>query len=173
MGQWDSSRMIKKGDSVPSVAVKLINNSGSTDADSATILGEGRVVLFTVPGAFTPTCHSNHLPGYVEAVDAFRAKGVSRIICATVNDQHVVKAWAASVNALGAVEFIADGNADLAKALELDVDLSGGGMGTRIRRAALIINNGVVESVFTENQQGQVTSSGAPAILEALESMPS
>lgn len=160
--------MIQKGDSVPSAPVKLVNNSGTTDADSATILGEGKIVLFTLPGAFTPTCHSNHLPGYVTAADELRAKGVNRIICLTVNDHHVVKAWAEALGALGVVEFIADGNAELAKALGLDKDMSAGGMGTRAIRAALILNNGTVEAAFTENQPGQVTSSGAPAILEAL-----
>jgi len=164
--------MIQNGDAIPSVAIKLINKGGVTDADSATIFGDGRVVLFTVPGAFTPTCHNNHLPGYVSAADAFRAKGINRVICMTVNDQHVVKAWADASGALGAVEFIADGNGALTKALGLDKDMSGGGMGTRAIRAALIIKDGIVEALFTEDQPGQVTSSGAPAILDIIESMP-
>lgn len=160
--------MIQKGDSVPSVPVKLVDNNGPTDVDSAAILGEGKIVLFTLPGAFTPTCHNNHLPGYVSAADDLRAKGVNRIICLTVNDHHVVKAWAEALGALGVVEFIADGNAELSKALGLDKDMSGAGMGTRAIRAALILNNGTLEAAFTENQPGEVTSSGAPAILEAL-----
>lgn len=161
--------MIKQGDTVPSVGVQLINNGGTTDADSAKLLGEGRLVLFTVPGAYTPTCHNNHLPGYVAAKDALHKHGITRIICMTVNDQHVVSSWAQSSNALGTVEFIADGNATLTKALGIDKDFSGGGMGTRAIRAAIIINNGVVEAVFTEDNPGEVTSSGAPAILEFLD----
>lgn len=165
--------MIQQGDAIPSVAVKLVNKSGVIDGDSATIFGDGRVILFTVPGAFTPTCHNNHLPGYLSAGEALRTKGVNRIICMTVNDHHVVSAWADASEALGVVEFIADGNATLTKALGLDKDMSGGGMGTRAIRSALVIKDGIVEAVFTEDQPGQVTSSGAPAIVEFLESMPS
>jgi len=165
----DDLKMIKKGDLIPSVPVKLVNNSGVTDADSAVVLGAGKIVLFTLPGAFTPTCHANHLPGYVAGAPEIRAKGVNRIICATVNDEFVVKAWANDQSALGAVEFIADGNCELAKALGLAVDRTASVMGTRFVRAALIINDGIVESVFTEDKNGQVTSSGAHAILATLE----
>ena len=161
--------MIEKGDTVPSVSVRLVNNSGVTDANSATILSSGRIVVFTLPGAFTPTCHANHLPGYVANAEAIKAKGINRIICATVNDEHVVKAWAQDQNAIGSIEFIADGNCELANALGLSVDRTASVMGTRFVRAALIINNGIIESVFTEDKNGQVTSSGAPAILRALE----
>lgn len=161
--------MIKKGDTIPSVPVRLVDDSGVTDADSATVLSAGRVVMFTLPGAFTPTCHADHLPGYVTNAEAIKAKGINRIICATVNDEHVVKAWAHDQKAIGAIEFIADGNCELAMALGLSVDRSASLMGTRFVRAALIINNGIIESVFTEDKNGQVTSSGATAILGALE----
>lgn len=160
--------MIKSGEKIPSVNVHLVNDGGTTDADSAAIFADGKSVLFTVPGAYTPTCHNNHLPGYVVAKKDLNDHGFNRIVCMTVNDHHVVSSWAASTNALDSVEFIADGNADLTKAMGLDKDFRGGGMGTRAARAALIINGGVVEAVFTEDNPGEVTSSGAPAILEFL-----
>lgn len=162
--------MIDRGDKVPSVPVKLIDQNGISDATSDAILGSGKVVLFSVPGAFTPTCHTNHLPGFIANADKMAAAGVSRIVCVATNDHHVMKAWAESSNALGKVDFIADGNADLAKALGLDKVFSAAGMGIRYARAALLIDNGTVEAVFVEDAPG-VNASGAPAILLALEAL--
>ena len=160
--------MIAKGDRIPSVPVKVVTKAGATDAESSEILSTGKVVFFTVPGAFTPTCHTNHLPGYVELADALKDKGVTRIVCGTVNDHHVTKAWALDTGALGKVDFIADGNALLCKTLGLERDMSAGGMGIRYIRAAIVINDGIVEAVHLENAPGEVTSSGAPAVLAAL-----
>ena len=160
--------MIAAGEVIPSVSIKLVEESGSSDVDSRELLSDGRIVFFTVPGAFTPTCHNNHLPGYVELADAIRAKGVSRILCATVNDHHVTRAWAKASEAFGKVDFVADGNAELCKAMGLDRDMSAGGMGTRYIRAAIVIDNGKIEAVYAEAAPGEVTSSGAPAVLAAL-----
>ncbi len=160
--------MIQPGAAMPSVPVKLITAKGVEDTDAASAFAQGKSVLFTVPGAFTPTCHNNHLPGFVELADEIKAHGVSRIVCATVNDHHVTKAWADASGALGKIDFLADGNAALAKSLGLDKDMSGGGMGTRFIRAAILIDNGKVEDVYAEDAPGQVTSSGATAILAVL-----
>lgn len=160
--------MIDRGSPVPSVRVKLVGAEGATDTTSDAILGTGLVVLFTVPGAFTPTCHVNHLPGFLANQAKLKAAGVDRIVCASVNDHHVMKAWAAASDALGHIDFIADGNADLAAALGLVKDFSGSGMGKRFARAALLIRDGVVDAVFVEDAPG-VNASGAPAILMALE----
>ena len=160
--------MIAKGEDIPSVSIKLVEETGSKDVDASALLSEGRIVLFTVPGAFTPTCHNNHLPGYVELADAIKAKGVSRILCATVNDHHVTRAWAKASGAFGKVDFVADGNADLCKAMGLDRDMSAGGMGTRYIRAAIVVDKGKIEAVYAETAPGEVTSSGAPAVLAAL-----
>ena len=160
--------MIAAGDTIPSVSIKLVEEAGSSDVDARALLSEGRIIFFTVPGAFTPTCHNNHLPGYVELAEAFKAKGVSRILCATVNDHHVTRAWAKDSNAFGKVDFVADGNAELCKAMGLDRDMSAGGMGVRYIRAAIVIDNGKIEAVYAEAAPGEVTSSGAPAVLAAL-----
>lgn len=164
--------MIQPGAIVPSVPIKLVDASGSTNADSRVVLSSGKVVFFTLPGAFTPTCHVNHLPGFVELAEQIKAKGVDRIICGTVNDHHVVKVWGEVTGALGKIDFIADGNAELAKALGLAKDMSASGMGFRFIRAAIVVNNGTVEAVYTEDAPGLVTSSGAPAILAALSEGP-
>jgi len=160
--------MIAVGDRIPQTGVKLVNKSGPLDADSAVVLGSGTIVLFSLPGAFTPTCHTNHLPGYIDNADALKSFGVDRIICLTVNDHHVVRAWAEATGALDKIEFIADGNADLTRALGLDKDMHASHMGIRAVRAALVVKDGIVRNVFTEAKPGQVTSSGAPAIVEAL-----
>lgn len=162
--------MIKAGETIPAVAVKLVTADGVSDADSAELLGKGRIVLFTVPGAFTPTCSNNHLPGFVASTARIRALGVDRIICATVNDHHVTKAWAENQHALGAVDFIADFAADFAKALGLTKDMTAGGLGVRFVRSALVIENGIVQDVFIDDVPGQVTSSGAAAVLDSLKS---
>lgn len=162
--------MIAAGSAIPSVPVKLVDASGISDTTSDAVLGTGRVVLFAVPGAFTPTCHVNHLPGFLANEPKLRAAGVDRIVCVATNDQHVLRAWAETTEALGRIDFIADGNAVLARALGLDADMSKGGMGTRYRRSALIIENGVVTAAFVEDAPG-VSSTGAPAILMALEAM--
>ncbi len=159
---------IQPGQSIPAVPVKHVTASGVADTTADKILGQGKVVMFTVPGAFTPTCHLNHLPGYLAAFDKFRQAGVDKVVCATANDHHVVKAWAEATGALGSIEFIADGLAALARELGLERDLSGGGLGIRFGRHALIIEDGIVKHVASESVPGEVTSSGASAILEEL-----
>jgi peroxiredoxin len=159
--------MIQAGDKLPSVPVKLVDASGISDADTTSILGQGRVVLFAVPGAFTPTCDTSHLPGFVAVADKIKALGISRIVCATANDHHVVKAWAERSEALGKVDFIADPHARLADALGLSKDIPDLG-GKRYARFAMILRDGVVENLFVQDVAG-VTVSGAPAILLALQ----
>ena len=163
--------MIEQGNTLPSVPVKLVTADGITDTTSDAVLGTGLVVFFAVPGAFTPTCHVNHLPGFVANASKLAAAGVTRIVCATVNDHHVVKAWAETSGALGNIDFIADGNGVLADALGLSKDLSGAGMGKRFGRSAMLIRDGIVDAVFIEDAPG-VTATGAPAILMALEAAP-
>ena len=161
--------VIEPGDRIPSVPVKLVDASGIVDTTSDQALGSGRVVLFTVPGAFTPTCHTNHLPGFLANAEKLKANGVDRIVCASVNDQHVMKAWANASEALGSIDFLADGNGALAAAMGLDRNMTGSGMGFRYFRSALIIKDGVVRSVFVEDKPGAVTGSGAAAILLSLQ----
>lgn len=158
--------MIQTGDKLPSVPVKLVDASGVSDVDTAAALGKGRVVLFGVPGAFTPTCDTSHLPGFIAAADRLKAAGIDRIVCATVNDHHVVRAWAERSGALGKVDFIADAHGKLAEATGLSRDFSD--LGHRFSRFAMILRDGVVEQNFVQDTPG-VTVSGAPAILLVLQ----
>ncbi len=159
--------MIKAGDKLPSVPVKLVDNAGVTDTDTTAILGQGLVVLFAVPGAFTPTCDTSHLPGFVANAGKLKAAGVTRIVCATPNDQHVTKAWAERSEALDKVDFIADPAVQFGEAMGLAKDFPSLG-GQRYARFAMIIRDGVVDRLFVQDVAG-VTVSGAPAILLALQ----
>jgi len=161
--------MIERGSPVPSVKTKFVTQSGTEDTTSDVVLGTGLVAFFAVPGAFTPTCHVNHLPGFIDNDAKLRAAGVDRIVCASVNDHHVMRSWAEASGALGKVDFLADGNGELADAMGLSADMAAAGMGKRFRRSAALIRDGIVEAVFLEDAPG-VTTTGAPAILMALES---
>lgn len=161
-----AAELIQPGDTIPSVPVKLVTASGVTDATSDEILSQGTVVLFGVPGAFTPTCDTSHLPGFVANAGKFAAKGVTRVVCATVNDHHVTKAWAERSEALGKVDFIADAHGRLAEALGLDKSFPD--LGKRYLRFAMIVVDGTVTDLFVQDVAG-VTVSGAPAVLLALE----
>jgi peroxiredoxin len=158
--------MIQAGDRIPSVPVKVVDAAGVQNATSDEVLGTGRVVLFAVPGAFTPTCDTAHLPGFITNVGKMRAMGVDRIVCAAANDHHVVKAWAERSEALGKIDFIADARASFAEAIGLSKEFPD--LGKRYARFAAIIEDGVVRQIFVQDVAG-VTVSGAPAILLALE----
>jgi peroxiredoxin len=158
--------MIKAGDSLPPVPVRLVDQVGVTETDTVSILGKGLVVLFAVPGAFTPTCDTSHLPGFVANADKLRAAGVDRIVCAAANDHHVVKSWAEKSEALGKIDFITDPRAAFADAMGLSKEFTD--LGHRYARFAMIIRDGVVDQLFVQDVKG-VTVSGAPAILLALQ----
>ncbi len=155
---------ISVGDKIPSVKVKRPDMS---DVTTDELFGGKKVVLFAVPGAFTPTCSNEHLPGYVKQADAIKAKGVDEIICISVNDAFVMDAWGKAQNTADKVTMIADGNGDLAKALGLDFDGSGIGFGLRAQRFALVANDGVVELVNVEAPM-KFDVSSAETILAAL-----
>lgn len=155
---------IQVGDKIPSVKIKRTDMS---DVTTDELFRGKKIVLFAVPGAFTPTCSNKHLPGYVQHADAIKAKGVDEIICISVNDAFVMDAWGEAHNTGDKVTLIADGNGDLAKALGLDFDGSGIGFGLRAQRFALIANDGVVELVNVEAPM-KFEVSDAETILAAL-----
>lgn len=155
---------ISIGDKIPSVKIKRRDMS---DVTTDELFGGKKIVLFAVPGAFTPTCSNEHLPGYVKQADAIKAKGVDEIICFSVNDAFVMDAWGKAHDTGDKVTMIADGNGDLAKALGLDFDGSGIGFGLRAQRFALVANDGVVELVNVEEPM-KFDVSSAETILAAL-----
>lgn len=157
---------IKIGDRIPSVTLKKMGAKGPEDVNTDEIFRNRKVVLFAVPGAFTPTCTQAHLPGYVVDADRIKDKGVDTIACMAVNDVFVMDAWGKSQNA-EALLMLADGNAEFTKALGLELDGSGFGMGTRSQRFALVAEDGVVRHLAVEPNPGLDVSS-AEKILEVL-----
>ncbi len=161
--------MIKVGDRLPEATFKVMTQDGPANRTTQEVFGGRKVVLFAVPGAFTPTCHRNHLPGYLENHDALKAKGVDGIVCVAVNDVFVLDAWAKSSGAAGKVEFLADGNADFARAIGLNLDASGFGMGTRSKRYAMLVDDGVVKALNVEDVPSKADISSAGSMLKVLE----
>ena len=141
---------IKAGERMPSGRLKTMTADGPKDISTDELFGGKKVVLFSVPGAFTPTCSARHLPGFVEHADAIKAKGVDTIACMAVNDPWVMEAWGKSANVGGKILMLADGNGDYARALGLETDLRGGGLGMRGQRFAIIVENGVAKNVLIE-----------------------
>lgn len=159
---------ISIGDRLPDVALKLVGSTGVTDIDTGEFFAGRKVVLVGMPGAFTPTCTNNHVPGFIENADAIRARGVDAVAVLAINDHHVMRAWARSIGAEDKLAFLADGNGTFTHALGMDVDRSDGNLGTRCRRFSMIADNGVVQKVNIEEAKGQAVTSGAARILEQL-----
>ncbi len=158
---------IAVGDKVPDVKVWTFGDKGPEATTSAEVLGRGKVVLFSVPGAFTPTCSDHHLPGFVLRADELRAKGADRVVCVSVNDPFVMKAWGEDQKVGDSVVMLSDGNGELAQAMGLTMDGSGFGLGSRGQRFAAIIDDGIVAWLAVEPGPGLSVSS-AEEVLEAL-----
>ncbi|HWA80332.1 MAG TPA: peroxiredoxin [Acetobacteraceae bacterium] len=158
---------IKVGDTIPSMKLMTVTAEGPKEISTDEIFKAKKVVLFAVPGAFTPTCSIKHLPGFVENAAAIKAKGVDTIVCMAVNDAFVLGAWAKDQHVDGAVTMLADGSGALTRALGLELDLVARGLGIRSQRFALIAENGKVTHLAVE-QPGGFEVSSAEAILEHL-----
>ena len=141
---------IAVGDSVPDVTVHVMGESAPEPRNSAELFAGRKVVLFALPGAFTPTCSAKHLPGFIDSAAEFFEKGVDEIICLSVNDAWVMDAWGKEQGADGMVTMVADGNGDLSRAMGFTADMSGSGFGERSIRYAMIVDNGVVTQLNVE-----------------------
>lgn len=159
---------IKVGDTLPEGTFTVMGEGGPKPVASGEVFRGKRVALFAVPGAFTPTCSEQHLPGFIARADAIKAKGVDAVACTAVNDVFVLAAWAKARGADGAITMLADGNADFAKALGLDVDLSAFGLGTRSKRYAMLVDDGVVKYLAVEDSPPEHNKATAENLLAAL-----
>ena len=158
---------IQAGDRLPETALQRIDGGVQT-VDSRALFDHKNVVIFAVPGAFTPTCSERHLPGYIEHIDEFRRRGVE-VACIAVNDPFVMQAWGQSQHAPADLMLLADGNGDFTRALGLEMDASAYGMGKRSKRYALYAEDGVVKKVFVE-APGEFSVSSAEHMLQELPS---
>ena len=155
------------GDHLPEVEFLMMTGDGQQKVSTDVIFAGRKVVLFAVPGAFTPTCSRNHLPGFLSNVEAIKAKGVDSVVCVTVNDIHVVNAWAKHTGAEGKITMLADDNGKFTKAVGMSKFFPDSGMGERSRRYSMIVDNGVVRQLNVEDKPG-VNVSGADTILQQL-----
>src|ERR1700739_4501536 len=159
---------IKVGDHLPNVTLRLITEDGPSPVATNDFFSGKKVVLFGLPGAFTPTCHKNHLPGFIVSEASFKEKGVDKIAMTSVNDHYVLSAWSEATGAKGHVDFLADGNGEFAKALGLDLDASAGGLGLRSKRYSMLVVDGVVKQLNIEPELGKADVSGADHLLEQI-----
>ena len=159
---------IAVGESLPEHTHKVVTADGVVEKTTAELFAGKTVALFAVPGAFTPTCHQKHLPGFLAQKDALAAKGVTDIVCLSVNDPFVVEAWAEHAGAKGPIQFIADGNGAFTTALGMDIDLSIAALGVRSKRYAMVVENGAVKALNIEETPSTAEVSSAEALLAAL-----
>ncbi|MCK6370321.1 MAG: peroxiredoxin [Gammaproteobacteria bacterium] len=158
---------IKIGDRMPEGSFGIMTKDGPGSISTTELFKGKKVVLFAVPGAFTPTCSMNHLPGYVEHADQIRARGVHTVACLSVNDTFVMDAWGRDRKVGDKVLMLADGNGSYATALGLDLDASGFGMGKRSQRFAVVVEDGVVKQLFVEAPR-EFKVSSAEHVLKSL-----
>jgi peroxiredoxin len=159
---------IAPGSKLPHAKFKTMTGTGPTEVSAEEFFAGKKVALFAVPGAFTPTCHAQHLPGYLQHAAEFKAKGVDLIACTAVNDVFVLDAWGKASGAGDAVTFLADGNGDFAKAIGLEMDGSPIGFGIRSKRYAMLVDDGVVKALHIETQPGVAQESSAERLLADL-----
>jgi peroxiredoxin len=159
---------IKAGERLPQATFKEMTPDGVKPRTTDDVFKGRRVVLFAVPGAFTPTCHKNHLPGFRDNAEAIKAKGVDAIVVTSVNDPFVMGAWAKATEAQEKIIFLADPNADFAKAVGLDLDMSQGLGFSRSKRYSMIVEDGVVRTLNVEDTPGKADVSGADHLIKQL-----
>jgi glutaredoxin/glutathione-dependent peroxiredoxin len=159
---------IKVGDRLPEAKFRVMGAEGPAVKSTGDIFKGKKVVLFAVPGAFTPTCSNNHLPGFLQNADAFKQKGIDTIAVTGVNDVFVMDAWKKASGAGSKIEFLSDGNGEFAKALDMTLDGSGFGLGTRSKRYAMLVDDGVVKKLNVEDVAGKAEVSGAENLLKQI-----
>lgn len=159
---------IKVGDKVPDATLKAIGPDGPMDVSTHDLFSGKTVALFSVPGAYTPTCTARHVPSYRDNYDKLKAKGVDEIVCMSVNDPFVMKAWGESLTCTDKVRMVADWNGDFAKKLDLTMDGSAYGLGTRGRRFSMLVQDGTVKALHVEEAAGQMAVSDAETMLNDL-----
>ena len=158
---------IAVGDRIPDVEIRVMGSDKPEPVRTGDVLGRGKVVLFAVPGAFTPTCSDYHLPGYVIRAGELRAKGVDTVACLSVNDPYVMDAWGDDQEVGDAVVMLADGNGTITRMMGLESDKSGAGLGTRSQRYAAVIDDGIITTLLVE-PTGDLTVSSAESVLAIL-----
>ena len=159
---------IKVGDRLPTTTFRVMTPDGPKPKTTDEVFKGKKVVLFAVPGAFTPTCHKNHLPGFVKNAEAIKGKGIDAIAVTSVNDPFVQDAWKKASDPDNKIDFLADGSGDFAKAVGMELDASANGLGMRSKRYCMLVDDGIVKSLNVEDAPGKADISGAENLLKSL-----
>ncbi len=159
---------IKVGERLPNTTFRVMTPDGPKPKTTDEVFKGKKVVLFAVPGAFTPTCHKNHLPGFVKNAEAIKGKGIDSIAVTSVNDPFVQDAWKKASDPDNKIDFLADGSGDFAKAVGMELDASANGLGMRSKRYSMVVEDGVVKSLNIEDAPGKADISGADNLLKSL-----
>ncbi len=159
---------IKVGDRLPDATFKIMKDGQIADLTTQELCAGKKVVLFAVPGAYTPTCHLKHVPSFLNNLEALRSKGVDTVACVAVNDPFVLDAWARDTGAAGKILMLSDGNGTFTRAIGMEFDGSALGLGIRSRRYAMLVEDGIVRVVNVEDSPGEMDKSSAERILAAL-----
>jgi len=160
--------MLKQGDKIPAVSLKQMTAEGPVDVSLDAYCAGRKVVIFALPGAFTPTCSESHVPSYIDQAQALRDKGVAAVACISTADFFVMNAWGKSLGALESVDMLADGNQEFTRTAGMTLDLTGAGLGQRSQRYVMILDDGVISHIAIEENPGVATVSAAEAVLEEL-----
>jgi glutaredoxin/glutathione-dependent peroxiredoxin len=160
--------MIKEGDKIPAVTLKQMTAAGPTDVSLSDYCAGRKVVIFALPGAFTPTCSETHVPSYIEHAQSLRDKGVQAVACISTSDFFVMGAWGKALGTGEHVDMLADGNHEFTRASGMGIDLSAHGLGERSKRYVMVLEDGVVTHLAVEDNPGQAVVSAADAVLEKL-----
>ncbi len=160
--------MIEIGQKLPLLSIKVIENGQIQQMDTNDFFQNKTVILFGVPGAFTPTCSNSHLPSFLKHYEEIKTKGVDSIVCMAVNDAHVLLSWAKATDSVDKITFIADGSAVMIKAMGLDWDGSDYGMGIRAKRFSMLVKNSIIQSLYVESSPGECMVTDAQTIMADL-----
>lgn len=160
---------IKVGDRIPDGKFTVMGPEGPAARSTSEVFKGRKVAIFAVPGAYTPTCHKNHMPGFVDRVAELTAKGIDAVACTAVNDVFVLDNWSKDTGAAGKIEMLADGSADFAKAIGLEIDLSGFGLGVRSKRYAMLVDDGVVKVLNVEDSPPAHDKSSAETLCSMID----
>ena len=159
---------IKEGEQLPNSKVFTLSKDGPKEISMAEIIGQGKVILFGLPGAFTPTCSAKHLPGFVNSMDEIKKKDIKKVICISVNDPFVMEAWGKSHNVHGKITMVGDSRGEFTKSIGFELDLNARGLGIRSARYTMLIESGVVKKLVEENVSGKCEITSAENFLKQI-----
>ena len=160
---------IKVGDRLPEATFTVMGADGPAPKTTADVFKGKKIAIFAVPGAYTPTCHKQHMPGFVDRVDELKSKGIDAVVCTAVNDVFVLNNWASDVGATGKITMLADGNADFAKTIGLEIDLTKFGLGVRSKRYSMLVEDGVVKALNVDEAPPMHDKSSAATLCSMID----